>query len=204
MKWSISSNQPKLCSATKILKELGGKLSKKMFEYLRDTFRLIPPPIKRSEGKGIIALYPESVVFYLRRILIKQSKGFTFKQIKEKLKIDTERIFQETDALKRQFELEKEFKRRLVRGLKTGDHPAFDDGNVIGSANKQSEDIESMIEIVKKEFKRQASKLDDVSIKAIRTLRKKLDELEKLEGEKKFSQYVIEEITKVANEKTRD
>jgi len=35
-------------------------------------------------------------------------------------------------------------------------------------------------------------------------LRKKLDELEKLENEKKFSQYVIEEIKKVASEKTRD
>jgi hypothetical protein len=136
--------------------------------------------------------------------LIEQSKGFTFKQIKEKLKIDTERIFQETDALKRQLELKKEFKRRLVRGLKTGDHPAFDDGIVIGSADKQSEGIESRIEIVKREFKRQASKLDDVSIKVIRTLRKKLDELEKLENEKKFSQYVIEEIKKVASEKTRD
>jgi len=171
------------------LEALGGKLSKKMFAYIRDTLHLIPPPIKTSDGNGITALYPECAVKHMQRILKKKAKGATFAEIKEEFKEDTQRVFAETNSLKIQYKIQLNAKRSfsilLASSLKTGNHPAFN-----FKSNDKRVDLETEIEKIKSEFKKDASKLDNVTIEALNEFRIKLDELEKLEKEKELSKLV--------------
>lgn len=164
-------------------------MGKKMFAYIRDTLHLIPPPIKTSKGKGIIALYPECAVRHLQRILKKKDKGATFAEIKEKLKEDTQRVFSETYSLKKQIEMqlnvEKQVSSLIASSLKAGNHPAF---NI--TSNDKQPDIETKMQKIKSEFKRDASKLENITREALAEFRRKLDELEQLQEQKELSRFI--------------
>ena len=58
----------RLLTTKEFLKAVGWLLSKKMFEYVRDTLHLIPRPIKVSTGKGTVAYYPEFAVPFMKKI----------------------------------------------------------------------------------------------------------------------------------------
>ena len=71
---------------SQFLQELKGRLNKRMLEYIRDTIHLIPPPIKISRGKGVIALYPHSAVEHIQCVLRERQRGLTYKEIRDALK----------------------------------------------------------------------------------------------------------------------
>jgi len=100
-----SQHQVKLHTTKGMLQRAGGKVSQKMFEYMRDTIKLLPSPIKTSRGRGLITYYPESVVRLFLQILLERKGGLTLREIKEKLKAEIAEAFAETEFWRQEFSM---------------------------------------------------------------------------------------------------
>jgi len=156
-------------------------LSQKMFEYLRDTLKLIPSPIKMSEGKGIVALYHESSVRFLKRVLKEKRSGVTYKEIKHKFRDELVQIFSEGEFLRRQFEILKPYITTHSHGLMARNQPDIfikNKHNAIKIEIGGRGVAENIVEL-KRELKGDMKKWDGKSISYLSKLRYKIDELEK-------------------------
>ena len=165
-----------------VLKVLGG-LGKKMFEYIRDTLKLIPSPIRVSSGKGMAAYYPECAVNHLKKVMLARKKGITFPVIKRNFAEATEMVFQRSEYLRRQYELEKRSKVELSRYLMTGDHPyPFIKMSNVNTANlekiKVDEDV--MLALTTNELKKEFKQWDGKSLDGLYRIRHKIDNFEHL------------------------
>jgi hypothetical protein len=165
-----------------VLKVLGG-LGKKMFEYIRDTLKLIPSPIRVSSGKGMAAYYPECAVNHLKKVMLARKKGITFSVIKRNFAEATEMVFQRSEYLRRQYELEKRSKVELSKYLMTGDHPyPFIKMSNVNTANlekiKVDEDV--MLALTTNELKKEFKQWDGKSLDGLYRIRHKIDNFEHL------------------------
>lgn len=121
-----TQHKPKFYTAPEIREHLRGRLKTKMFEYLRDTLHLIPPPLKTSNGRGIIALYPESSLKHLQRVLTEKKSGLTFRQVGEKLQDETRKVFEEAQFWREGSGIDREVTRsEMIDILRTGNQPAL-------------------------------------------------------------------------------
>lgn len=177
-------------TASEFLKEIGNKLSKKMFAYVRDTLHLIPPPVKTSGGKGIIALYPECAVRFLQRVLLLQSKGKTLTDIKKELKKELDEVFREAKFWREEFTLNKRAKKEAIEFLREANLPAFPfkldlkkDDIIIKTARVDTEAI-------KQELKKLFRSWDGKSMAEVVEIKKKIEELENVEFNKRISKQL--------------
>lgn len=91
----------------------------KTFDNLRYSQRMVPPPIKMSNGKGITALYPPCVLTHLKRIMRERRKGLKYSEIKEALAKETEEVFAETERVRRQVEAHRQARLELSTNLRS-------------------------------------------------------------------------------------
>ncbi|MCK9573041.1 MAG: hypothetical protein M0R20_01380 [Candidatus Omnitrophica bacterium] len=106
-----------------LLKSLNGELSLKMLEYLRDKIKLLPHAIKISTGRGILGLYSENVVKFMKRVIAERHKGCKFGEIKDRFNNDIERLFSETEFWRNYFNSYRQVRTSLLGSLKASDHP---------------------------------------------------------------------------------
>lgn len=167
----------KFLTARDLLKRAGAGVGMKMFEYMRNTMGLIPPPIRKSRGKGAIGLYPVSVLDLLRRIRSEQKRGFTLREIKDRLKERIEAAFQEaafwrgghaTQSVQLQIE---DF------CLMKGDHPAssFKMGLETKSSTLMKKEAKAMKVELKGMFKSWSG-----DVNGLKEIREKISELESM------------------------
>jgi DNA-binding transcriptional MerR regulator len=165
-----------------LLKIIGNGLTKDMLAYLRDVLHLIPSPIKMGTGRGTKAYYSESSLKHLKRIMKERKKGLTYKQIKEKLKEETTKVFARSDYLRRQFQAERNSKMQLGRYLIAGSHP----DSILKIKNR---DNEVKIQRIKRELKEKFEQWNG-NIEALNKIRCLIDELERLTVTQRVSKQI--------------
>lgn len=154
----------RLYSTQEVIKVLGG-LKRKMLDYIRNTLKLIPSPIKVSKGHGMLALYPDTSVKHLKRIMSERKKGLTFLEIKQQLEPDTDKVFGRSFYLRRQYELYKTYKAKFSASLVMDDHPEL----VIQIVDRNGEQISVEAKIkqvtqeLRKDFEHWNGSIEDLS-----------------------------------------
>jgi len=174
-------------TASEMLKKAGGRLTRRMFEHLRNTLKIIPPPIKQSRGKGMIALYPESTLRHLQQILLEQANGLTFREVQEKLKNETREVFEEAQFWREEFNIQpipiEEFLRRA-------DQPASVFKIDVEKKTKERSKRKSEIQKFQKELKRLCRSWDGKSMDDLKAIKEMIESLERV----KVSERVFMEV----------
>jgi len=179
----------KFYTAMELIEESGARIGKKMFDYLRYFLRLFPEPIKFSNGRGIIALYPDFVLAYFKLILRERKKGASFKAIREILAKEREEVFALCDYVRRQVKLEREIGGKVNAQLRDRLFPQ----KAVSGRPKDLEikvheniavesSVEVKIEELKKELKDDFISWDGQTVDKLSSIRRKIDNLETLES----------------------
>ncbi len=153
-------------------------MTKRMFEHLRNTLKIIPPPIKQSRGKGMIALYPESALRLLQHILLEQANGLTFAESKTKLKDEIREAHEETQFWREEFSIKAITAEQF---LKEGDQPAssikmkLKKDDILISKGKAKKGT------IKKELKSLCHSWDGKSMDVLREIKTNIELLEKIQ-----------------------
>ena len=104
-------------TAKDLMSKAGARFSKKTFEFMRDTLRFLPKPIKIADrhGRGTIGYYPANLVAFLRKIEREHRKGKSFPQLATELKSESDEIKSAMDKMRDGYKAEKELTRRLSK-----------------------------------------------------------------------------------------
>ena len=166
---------------------LGQRLSQKMFEYLRDTHKLIPRPIRVSKGKGVVGYYPEFAILLMRKVMKKrETTGASFKDIKGELKAEIDSVMSQADYYRTQFYVEKDaFKQYLSDVLAAYNHPApareikkiVENGKVVKST------YQDKLDTIKNKIKSECDNWNGKSESGIKRIRIAIDEYDKVNAE---------------------
>lgn len=87
----------KLVTSKEILREANVEIGVRMFDYLRNKLKLIPPPIIESTGKGAGGLYTRGVPILLKHIKQAQDEGVPLRNMKDFLNDEIQKTFHEMD-----------------------------------------------------------------------------------------------------------
>lgn len=176
-------------SVKELMEVCGWKHGIKMFNYLRYHLRFFPEPIRHSQGKGLIALYPYCVVEYFKKIIDERNKGTSFKMIREVLAKEREAVEAECDYIRRQVKLDREIradvggqlKRRILsEGITSGKSNVLEFN--VHSAVKVEDSAEVKIEELIKDLRNAFPSWDGKSMEALSKIRRMIDTLESLKA----------------------
>ena len=184
---SYSLSGQRFLTKSDLLKKSGFKEKRKMLDYVCYVHRLIPRPIKSSRGNGIVALYPEFVLPHLKHVVREKEKGLNYPEIGKKLAKETEKVFVETERIRKLFEAERSARLDLSEDLRFG-RPDFVYSE---KGTGKTYIVETKIQNLKKEIKEDFRRWDGSSLDELGSIKQKIENLEVLQARERVKEALL-------------
>lgn len=183
-----------LCDTNVLIAALGGPQHKKLFESYRYGFKYIQPVLKINEGEGTKAYFLKDTVGLIEDIEKVKGEGLGHKKIWKKFNLRIKQLSAKTEALKRQFELDRKVKDQIAHAdfmIKKRNDAAHGRPDIVIKDEKGNPTfvIEIKMQEIENELKTYFKEWNG-SMSMLSRIREKIDELETLQARDRVAKTI--------------